>query len=223
MILLTSQGQTAHNNSIENAQGIFKGKGKKLPRVELGTLLQKTIPSKLKIAACRTDYHSANLRNVYRPAEELDNADLAFQVLAHEGGFGFIESAQLSGLPSFMKKVQRLPLDYEDEDEDSVSEFAAFYFSARLRKSSVAYHVTDAAVARNPRVLYACVYTMVVRWLYDDRTRAVRWLYNGCTMIVQWLYNGCTMVVQWLYNGCTMVDSACNVLVRWLYDGCTCN
>lgn len=126
-------------------------------------MLQKTLPKKLKHAACRTDCESANLRNVYRPADELDNADSAFTLLSHRQGCGLIESARLVKLPEHVKKIQRLPLDYEDEDPDLDSEYAAFFFCARVRTSSAAYDVTDEGVASHPRLLYACVYTMIVR------------------------------------------------------------
>jgi hypothetical protein len=171
MILLTSQGQTAHNQSIENAQGIFKGRGAPLPRVELATLLQKTLPQKLKHAACRTDFQSSNCRNAYRPLLELDRADTAFAILAHEKAFGVIESNRLLELPDFIKSSQRLPENFESEyTDDNDSEFMAFYFSARLRNTSSAYHVTDESVARNPRLVNTCV---------------VRWSSNGCPMVVR--------------------------------------
>jgi hypothetical protein len=162
---------TAHNQSIENAQGIFKGKGHKLARAELSSLLQRTLPKKLLHAGARATPDS-NRRNAYRPLDELKNAHFGFELLAHENGYGVLHGARLLELLEgcdedeersvrSIEKLLRLPKTWSEQNE---VEYYAFFFSVRLRESTDAYHVNDEGAARKqspifPSALVGCPVT----------------------------------------------------------------
>ena len=100
---------TAQNQSIEAAQGIVKGRGQKLKRQELGTLLQHTLPVKLLHAASRS-VRNENNRNAYEPIHELNNTDAAFQMLAHEKAYALLHVNALNALGTEGKCVRQVTM-----------------------------------------------------------------------------------------------------------------